>query len=180
MKVKNISGIRAGVNKLVVKLNKLNDSIKFGDGTELFLETKYEPANHTQVIGTVVAVPDKLYFNKKNGDKSMEHETTMEVLVGDTIYMEYFGVMMALADRYDQAATYPDPRWFEHDGSLYVVIRYEEAYFVIRDNTIIPVNHKVNILKQILGTKRFPNGLTCKKMRHKKYSDSRNFGNRRK
>ncbi len=137
MKLENVRG---GVNRLIVKLNAFNDSVKFSDGTELWIDSKYEPANHTQVIGTVQAVPSRMYFNKRDSGNSMEWKTEMELQKGDTVYMEYFAVMMALADKYDQAASYPQPTWFEIDGALYISIPYAYVYFAIRNDKVLPVN----------------------------------------
>jgi len=136
----DVKTIKAGSNRVVVRLNPLNDSVKFEDGTKLYLETKYTPAEHTQVIGTVVGLPDKLVFNRKNMAASMEGKTDMELQKEDTVVMEYFAVMMALADKYDQAASYPDPTWFEQDNHLYIIIPYADIYFRIRDNQITPIN----------------------------------------
>jgi len=136
-KVKNI---RAGINKVVVRLNELNDSIELKSGLKLFLETKYEPANHVQIIGTVVGLPSRLYFNEKDLQRTMPHETTMDLKPNDTVYIDYFAVIQALADKYDIAAAYPDPKWFEINGSLHVVVDYHNIYFALRNNQIIPLN----------------------------------------
>jgi co-chaperonin GroES (HSP10) len=138
--IKDISKIIPGINRVVIKLNDFNKSIKMGDGTELYLETKYEPANHTQVIGEVAAVRDDLYFNKKDRENSMEWETTMELKKGDTVYIEYFAVMMALADKWDEAASYPQPTWLENETGLYIIVPYADIYFAIREEVIIPIN----------------------------------------
>ena len=36
----DISNIKGGINKVVIKLAGINDTIKLSDGTKLYLETK--------------------------------------------------------------------------------------------------------------------------------------------
>jgi hypothetical protein len=142
--VKDINKVKAGINRVVIKLNHLNDTLSFKDGTKLYLETKYTPAAHTQVIGTVQSVPEHLYFNKSDPGNSMEWKTDMELSKGDKVYIEYFAVMMALAGEYDQAASYPDPTWFSHDGDIYIIVRYADIYFKVPTETnlgtLTPIN----------------------------------------
>lgn len=124
----------------MVKLNKFNDSIDLGNGQKLYLETKFTPAENTQVIGTVHAVPESLYFNKKDRENSMEWETAMELEKGDTVFMEYFAVLMCLGTRYDQAASYPNETFVEDGDAIYIFIPYADIYFRVRNGNITPVN----------------------------------------
>lgn len=140
MKLTNIKKFRPMTNNVIIRLSGLNDTLEMADGTKLYLETKYEPAYHCPVVGTIVGIPERLYFNKNDLSYSMEHETTMELKVGDVAYLDYFLVLQALADKYDQAASFPDPRWFEYKDDLYIILQYSGVYFVIRDEEIIPVN----------------------------------------
>ena len=55
-------------------------------------------------------------------------------------YLDYFLVLQALADKYDRAASFPDPRWFEYKDNLYIILQYSGVYFVKREERIIPVN----------------------------------------
>jgi len=137
---KDISNIEGGINKVVVRLAGLNDKIKLADGTELSLVTKFDVANHAPVVGTLVGLPTKLYFNKKDISRSMEWETEMELEKGDTVYMQYLSVLLALADEFNPAADFPDPKWFTKDGEMYVIIDYSNVYFAIRGDKLIPVN----------------------------------------
>ena len=144
--IKDITKIRGGINRVIVKLHDYNDTIKLKNGTELYLETKYTPAEHTQVVGIVQALPMRLNFDINNHSASMEWDTDMELNVGDTVYMEYFAVMMALANEYDRASSYDDPTWFEHGGSLYICISYGDIYFKVcpsgtsQSTELIPIN----------------------------------------
>lgn len=137
---KDISNIQGGINKVVVRLAGLNDKIKLANGTELSLVTKYDAANHAPVVGTLVGLPSKLYFNKKDVAHSMEWETEVELEKGDTVYMQYLAVLLALADKFNPAASYPEPTWFIKDEETYVIIDYANVYFAIRGKKLIPVN----------------------------------------
>jgi len=188
----DISNIRGGLNKVVVKLAGLNDKIKLADGTELSLVTKYDVANHAPVVGTVAGLPVNLYFNKKDPSHSMEWETDMELEKGDTVYMQYLSVLLALADKFDPAASYPDPKWFTKGGYIYVIIDYSNIYFAIRGKKLIPVNgyciarpiikkekeHEGIIIPQYLKEKKSSKwaeiiyvGKPCKDFVDKRYKD---------
>jgi len=130
---------KAPRNKVIILISDLNDSITLSNGTKLFIDTAFEPAEHTPVVGTVVGV-SKLYYNEKDKNNSMEWETTMDLRIGDKVFMEYFAVHQCLGKRFDKNAAYEDPKWFEIDGKLYISINYQDIYFAVRDDKIIMLN----------------------------------------
>ncbi|HEO65809.1 MAG TPA: hypothetical protein ENI73_08055, partial [Spirochaetes bacterium] len=146
------------------------DKIKLANGTELNLVTKFDPANHAPVVGTLVGLPTKLYFNKKDISKSMEWETKMELEKGDTVYMQYLSVLVALADKFNPAASYPDPTWFTDGKDIYVIINYSNIYFAIRGEKLIPVNGYC-IARPILKKEKEYEGILIPKYLKKKKSN---------
>jgi len=140
MTIKDISNISGGINRVVIRIDDLNNSIDLKDGKKLLLETKFNPQDHAPVIGTVVGLPSMLYFNKKDPTESMEWETDMELEIGDKVYMEYLSVLRAMGTEFDKASAYPVPEWFKHDGKYHIIIHYSKIYFKIKDNEIVPIN----------------------------------------
>jgi len=135
-----LKDFKPGINKVLVKLNDFNDTLTLSNGIKLSLDYKYRPEVHAQVVGTVAGTPQKLYYNKEDYAGSMEWETTMDLQIGDTVYMEYLAVILALADRYDYAPSYPDPQWIKDGDDMYIVIDYSVIYFAIRNSNIILLN----------------------------------------
>lgn len=138
--MENYNNIKVGQNKVLIRLEKFNDTLTLANGTELALDYKYRPEVHTQVVGYVADLPDNLYFNPSDIANSMEWETPMELRKGDKVYMQYLAVILALADRYDYAASYPNPSWLYINNEMHIIIDYSTIYFAIRDNSIKMLN----------------------------------------
>ena len=69
-----------------------------------------------------------------------------EVQKGDTAYIDYYSVLMALGVRYntEQKATL-DKKYIEENGEISVFVRPESVFFVMRGENLIPVNDNVLI-----------------------------------
>jgi len=134
----DLKKIKAGVNRVIVKLIDMNDKINF-NGTKLFISTKYNAQDHVPVWGEVVGLPTKLYFNKKS-PYSMEWETDMELSLGDTVYIDYLATLRALSTEFNPADAYPEPSWIKQDGFYYVILKYQDIYLRVRNKKVQPIN----------------------------------------
>lgn len=136
---KELENMRMMNNNVLIRIKMFNDLITFSDGTELTLNTDFEPAEHITATGEVYKTPDKLIFDRK-AYNSMEWKTEVETQPGDTVYIDYFEVLQALGMKADKAASYPNERWFEVEGWLYIMVPYSALFFAIRGDSIIMLN----------------------------------------
>jgi len=111
-------------NNVLVKFDEPNDHIKVGD-VELQIDTSYNPMQHAITTGTVIGLPSRLIFDRKEPAKTMLYDTDMELRVGDRIIFEYLAYGEAIKN---------DPI----DGGY--CIRYDEVLVAIRGEQVIPVN----------------------------------------
>jgi len=111
-------------NNVLVKFDEPNDHIKVGD-VELQIDTSYNPMQHAITTGTVIGLPSRLIFDRKEPAKTMLYDTDMELRVGDRIIFEYLAYGEAVKN---------DPI----DGGY--CIRYDEVLVAIRGEQVIPVN----------------------------------------
>ena len=111
-------------NNVLVKFDEPNDHIKVGD-VELQIDTSYNPMQHAITTGTVIGLPSRLIFDRKEPSKTMLYDTDMELRVGDRIIFEYLAYGEAVKN---------DPI----DGGY--CIRYDEVLVAIRGEQVIPVN----------------------------------------
>jgi len=158
---------RAPRNKVIIKISDMNDSITLSNGVKLFIDTQFEPAEHTPVVGEVVGV-SRLYYNESDPENSMEWETDMQLKVGDTVFMEYFAVHQCLGTKIDRNAAYENPKWFTIDGVLYITISYQDIYFAVRNEEVILLNgysivRPIYVNKVESDTIIIPNSLKHKK-----------------
>lgn len=133
----DFSKIKAGINKVIIKLPDLNNHVKL-NGQDIYLETKFEAQSHVPRWGEVVGLPTNLYFNKEDS-RSMEWETQMELEKGDTVFVDYLAVLRALSTEFNPADAYPMPQWLKQDGFYYVIINYQDVFFRVGDE-IKPIN----------------------------------------
>ena len=148
----DLKKIRPGTNRVLINLVPMNDKVKLTDGTILELDTTFEPSDHVSVCGSVIAVPEKLLFNKKDPD-TMFWKTEMELRVGDTVYFDYHVAMMALGRAADHSVQYASETYFVQDGQTYIFIPYQDIFCVVRETDgkkeVIPVNGYV-LVKPVL------------------------------
>lgn len=115
----------------LIKLDKENDSIRLKNGTDLFIDTTFDPERHTTVTGKIWGLPTHLtYFGIAN--KGMPWQTPLEAKIGDGVILYYLSVMNALKPK--------EGRHFIEDGERYVLIPYQYLFVLIRDEKIIPIN----------------------------------------
>jgi hypothetical protein len=121
---------RAGINLVKVKLDPENATILLKSGVELYIDQNHEPEKHLVLLGTVDTLPQQLLYSDK-GDK-MPWVTEMELQVGDRVVMYYLGVFNCIAN---------ERRHFIKEGkNVWIFIKYNLIYAVVRDGKIIPVN----------------------------------------
>lgn len=121
---------KAGINRVKIRLDPENKTIRLKNGLELEIDTSYQPEKHLVLTGTVEGLPMQLIYSE-DGSK-MPWETTQELRIGDEVVCYYLGVMNCLA---------PERRQYTiENGELYVYLRYELIYARVRDNVIQPIN----------------------------------------
>ena len=64
-----------------------------------------------------------------------------EIRPGDTAYVDYYSVLMALGIRYNtEQRAGMDKKYIEDNGKILVFLRPSSVFFVVRDEKLIPVN----------------------------------------
>lgn len=139
MIINDITRIKPGINQVLIKLPKLNDEISISNGKSLFIDISYEPAKHVNVYGEVIALPSKLYFNKKDPAISLEFLPQEVIQVGDIVYFSYFHALQAMGDLIDPENA-KSPKYVEYNGDVYIFLIYSAIYFAKRGEEIIPTN----------------------------------------
>lgn len=112
-------------NHVLVKVNIHNNKFILSNGHELILDTSFEVARHTSVNCEVVAVPDKLYYNREASfDKSMPHKCNMQLQTGDIVIVRFVEVMNALGDI--------NPKWYKEGDEVFFFVKYNEIFVAKR------------------------------------------------
>ena len=122
-----------------LKVQLLNNDITIGD-IKLIIDHTFEPQDHVSVRGIVKVLPDKLFFGK-NDSRSMAWKTDVEVKVGDTVWMDYHAVLLALGKSFDKAQEGDDPL-YDEDG---IFIKYQDLFMAQRGDEFIMLNGYVLI-----------------------------------
>lgn len=102
------------------------DRIKLSNGTELYLSTTFEETAHAPSSGIVITAPDRLRFDRKNGQASMNFDVDMEVKEGDRVIFHYLTAENAKLDHR-----------LHEEGFL---VRYDQLYIAIRAGQTICLN----------------------------------------
>lgn len=102
------------------------DEIRIGNGKVLYLDTRFEEYLNAKTAGRVMAVPDKLKYDPMSS-VSLEWDTDMELMVGDTVVYNYLAVKSAI-----------EAGLVMEDGT--VVIPYDKIYAAVRDGKVVCVN----------------------------------------
>lgn len=140
MKIKKIPA-----NYVAVKIdNPAYDQIKTKGGLELYIDPNFDFAKHVNHYGEVIAVPEKLIFDKKDPNRGLMHHTEMELQVGDKVYIDRREVMICLGDKVrandDYKGMYPNKYIENEDGTLTLFVRYDMIWMAIRNGNYMPVN----------------------------------------
>ena len=125
-------------NNVLIHIEVENDKYDFGNGHELFLIKDFNRADHTQVIGFVKRVPDRLYYSREKSKEaySMPWKTDLEVMEGDRVWINYFAVMSALGH-----ADNLDTQCYEYNDDVFILIPYHELVCAEdNDGILIPLN----------------------------------------
>lgn len=115
-------------NNVMVKMDPDNDFVVTPGGLKLYIDTAFEPEKHIVRTGEVVAVPRQIVKT----EKSLPWDTEMEIQVGDRVIMYFLAVQNCLAK---ERKTY-----VREGNQVWIIIKYQNIYAVIREGNIIPVN----------------------------------------
>lgn len=105
-----------------VKLN-FNPDTLYAEGNDSHV------ADVCPVSGIVVKVVDKLYFSRRDVDRTMMWETDMELKVGDEVWFHPL-----IAKNCDEV---------EVDGTVYKIIPFEDCFIARRGDEVICLNGNV-------------------------------------
>jgi co-chaperonin GroES (HSP10) len=121
-------------NLVLLKPRILNDKYICASGVELFIDTKFEPEKHRDIVCDVIQVPSQLIYSEKYGNYvTMPWDVDMEVRVGDVAYCDYLAIQNAMINKYDGKS-------FIHENELYLLIHYMNIFMVLRDGSPIMCN----------------------------------------
>lgn len=122
--------LRAIGNYILVKPNFNTDKVKLKSGEELWIDTSYEREKHAATTGTVIRVPERLYFSYNNGGQSVDFDVDMELKEGDKVYFHYLSCLNALKDC----------RYVVYEDEYYLWIKYDSMYVGKRGEDIVMLN----------------------------------------
>lgn len=111
-------------NTVLIKFDPPHESITVA-GQELQIDTSFNPLQHTSSTGTVLSVPERLIFDRKDSAKTMEYDVPMELQVGDNVILNYLSYAEAIKNE-------------PIDGGH--PVRYDEILVALRGEQVIPVN----------------------------------------
>jgi co-chaperonin GroES (HSP10) len=105
-----------------MKLRKQGNIFEIQTAGGIFIPYHLEPAPYTPQKGIVIQSP------------------VPEFLPGDIVTMEYLDVLNALGKKFNRAAQIDDPKYFEDDDGIKILIRPKKIYFLQRGEELICVN----------------------------------------
>lgn len=132
-------------NNVAVRIpTQAHEKINFKSGGELYIDPKFNFASHVYHTGVVECVPERLIFDKKDPNRGMRWDTDMELIVGDTVWVNRMDMAISLGDKCPDNAEkkhmYPNKYIENEDGSLTVFVRYDSCWFVNRNEELFPIN----------------------------------------
>lgn len=98
----------------------------------LIIDHTFDPSTHVPTIGTVVHLPHRLSVDN--------WETTMEIQVGDTVFIDKFVSLMAFGNEYNNQTISDGNRIITIDEFPHLYIRYQDLYMAIRNEQKIMLN----------------------------------------
>lgn len=115
------------INRIFVTVDKrFNDEHTMENGQSLFLDCSYNPEENANVVGTVVAVPEKPNL------RGLGDSFVFDVQVGDKLYFNFM-------------VTSDEGNSIEHNGITYWMVDLFNAIAVVRDGKIIPFGNYILI-----------------------------------
>ena len=146
IRLRNINRVELLNNHVLVKISGGTKPLKL-PGTELTINTTFNPEKHVDVVGTVVKLPEKLrFYSRKHGQfiGAMMWGTTMELKKHDTVYMDYLEVLSALGVFFNPMANYDNSKFIITPGNdLYVMVHYSKIYVRVKHKGLIPINGNI-------------------------------------
>ena len=125
-------------NNILIRLDRANDFVKLKNGTDLYIDTSYEPEKHTTVTGEVFGIPKKLLYTGIP-NIGMPWKTPMEVKIGDRVVVYYLSILNALGV-YNKDGQQKSMKAFVEGDDKYVLIEYQNIFAIIRDGVMMPIN----------------------------------------
>jgi hypothetical protein len=116
-------------NNVLIKFDEEPEEIEVS-GVSLKIDTSFNKMQHQVTTGTVMALPQRLYFDRTNVVKSVEYDVDMELQVGDRVIMSYLSYGEAIKN-----ASIDDCHY----------VRYDEIHVILRGDQVIPINGLVLI-----------------------------------
>jgi len=117
-----------------LKVQLIENDVTIGD-MKIYIDHTFEPQDHVSCRGVVTVVPGKLPFDREDSH-SMEWKTKVEIEVGDTVWMDYHAVLLALGKSFDEAQESEEPL-YDDDG---IYIKYQDLFMAMRGNDFIMLN----------------------------------------
>ena len=138
-----LNNMRCISNNVLIRVDHIaNDKITLSGGQVLYLDTEFQPDNAMNVVGTIMAQAEKIYYNKKDDpQKSLGWLTTIETKVGDTVYMDYCAIAQAygkLLHKRDESVVTDQVVMCEDE--IYVFLNYGNLIFAKRGDEIVMLN----------------------------------------
>lgn len=97
-------------------------------GLRLHINPHFEPEKHSATQGVVVAVPDRLKFNKDHN--LLRWKTEMEIQEGDEVLIDW-----------DAAFRAREMGMYEKKGDdIYIIVKYHDIFLARRNGKTIPLN----------------------------------------
>jgi len=115
----------------MIKLDPDNDSIKFKNGVEIYIDTTFDPEKHATVTGEIYGLPQKLKYTGK-ANNGMPWKVPVQLKIGDRVVVYYLAIVNAFRPESYKAIIEKDDK--------YVFTGYQNIYALIRDGQIIPIN----------------------------------------
>ena len=120
-------------NRVLVRANRASEELKSGIITHksgLLIDGRFEKEYHTITDGTVIKICERLFYNRIPQDNSLEWDCDNELEIGDTVIFHYLSQL----NRFDRG------EYFEDDGNIYFIMKYDELFVAERDGKIICIN----------------------------------------
>lgn len=118
-------------NLVLIKLDKENDSIKLRNGTELYVDTSFEPERNATVTGEVWGLPSKLSYTGE-ANIGMPWMTPLELKLGDRVIVYYLSIINALSKE--------KSRYILEGEDRYVFIPYQNLFVKYGEGFVQPIN----------------------------------------
>lgn len=130
-------------NYVLVKITGIGKPLKL-PGTDIIIDTTFNPEYHVDTIGTVEKVPEQLVLYSRKQHQllnAMMWDTEMEVKPGDLVYMDYLAVLDALGTFFNPMGNYDNSKFvITRNNDIYVFIHYSRLYAKKGENGLYPLN----------------------------------------